>query len=317
MSAWLPADGGDRDDRRTRRHLRAGSAADVAEMLALVERTRPGPFSQRTGQLGTLPRRARRLRDGKPVAMAGERLHPAGYTELSAVCTDVARPWRECDPAPRAMRSGIGAREETPDPARARGLNNHSARSACTKRWDSRPGRVRDAHRASAALISPTIESSPSASASTVRVATKINRSRRHACFEHGATPSDRAIGPWSPWRRADEGSMVAPAVSSAGRRRLRREHGGSQVHRRADTSAADERGSNGRRRRPDDRIVYRSPKGVDQRLRLARCNVGALTAASISASVLGSPSRDVRCRRTGAPAGPRGAFPQSSCPRP
>jgi predicted GNAT family acetyltransferase len=56
-------------------------------MLALVERTRPGPFSVRTIELGTYLgiRRAGRL-----VAMTGERLHPPGWTEISAVCTDAA-----------------------------------------------------------------------------------------------------------------------------------------------------------------------------------------------------------------------------------
>lgn len=57
---------------------------DVAEALDLVARTEPGPFRTRTHELGTYLgiRRAGRL-----VAMAGERLHPAGWTEISAVCT--------------------------------------------------------------------------------------------------------------------------------------------------------------------------------------------------------------------------------------
>ncbi|QJW34843.1 GNAT family N-acetyltransferase [Cellulosimicrobium protaetiae] len=63
-------------------------AADVPEMLALVERSRPGPFEARTYLLG----RYVGFRDdaGRLVAMAGERLHPAGWTEISAVTTDVA-----------------------------------------------------------------------------------------------------------------------------------------------------------------------------------------------------------------------------------
>jgi GNAT superfamily N-acetyltransferase len=58
---------------------------DVPEMLDLVARTQPGPFLQRTVELGTYlgVRRA-----GALVAMAGERLHPPGFTEVSAVCTD-------------------------------------------------------------------------------------------------------------------------------------------------------------------------------------------------------------------------------------
>ncbi|MFD0306860.1 GNAT family N-acetyltransferase [Streptomyces sp. NPDC127119] len=61
--------------------------ADVPEMLALVERTRPGPFLPRTVELGTY---LGIRRDGALVAMAGERLHPPGWTEISAVCTDAA-----------------------------------------------------------------------------------------------------------------------------------------------------------------------------------------------------------------------------------
>lgn len=63
--------------------------ADVPEVLDLVGRTRPGPFRPRTIELGTYLgfRRA-----GALVAMAGERLRPPGFTEISAVCTDEA--WR-------------------------------------------------------------------------------------------------------------------------------------------------------------------------------------------------------------------------------
>lgn len=60
-------------------------AADVPEMLELVARTRPGPFLPRTYKLG---RYAGIRRDGQLVAMAGERLQPAGWTEISAVATD-------------------------------------------------------------------------------------------------------------------------------------------------------------------------------------------------------------------------------------
>jgi len=58
-------------------------AADVAEMIALTELTKPGPFSARTHQLGTFL--GIRI-DGKLVAMAGERMKPANYTEMTAVC---------------------------------------------------------------------------------------------------------------------------------------------------------------------------------------------------------------------------------------
>jgi ribosomal protein S18 acetylase RimI-like enzyme len=60
---------------------------DVPEMLDLVERTQPGPFRQRTVELGTY---LGIRRDGKLAAMAGERMRPPGWTEISAVCTDPA-----------------------------------------------------------------------------------------------------------------------------------------------------------------------------------------------------------------------------------
>lgn len=60
-------------------------AADVPEMLDLVERTRPGPFLPRTVEMGTY---LGVRRGGELVAMAGERVHPAALTEISAVCTD-------------------------------------------------------------------------------------------------------------------------------------------------------------------------------------------------------------------------------------
>ncbi|PWI13196.1 GNAT family N-acetyltransferase [Streptomyces sp. Act143] len=59
-------------------------AADVPEMLDLVTRAEPGPFWPRTHELGTYLG----IRDGgRLVAMAGERLRPPGWTEISAVCT--------------------------------------------------------------------------------------------------------------------------------------------------------------------------------------------------------------------------------------
>ena len=87
-------------------------AADVPEMLVLVARTEPGPFRPRTVELGTYlgVRRA-----GKLIAMAGERLHPPGWTEISAVCTDPAHRGRGL--ATRlvaAVADGIRARGETP-----------------------------------------------------------------------------------------------------------------------------------------------------------------------------------------------------------
>jgi predicted GNAT family acetyltransferase len=58
-------------------------AADVPEMIALVELTKPGPFAARTHELGTfLGIRV----DGQLVAMTGERMKPGNYTEMTAVC---------------------------------------------------------------------------------------------------------------------------------------------------------------------------------------------------------------------------------------
>lgn len=58
--------------------------SDVPEMLALVEVARPGPFSIRTVELGGY----RGVRHGGDlVAMAGLRMQPAGWSEISAVAT--------------------------------------------------------------------------------------------------------------------------------------------------------------------------------------------------------------------------------------
>jgi len=69
------------------------SVADVPEMLELVQTTVPGPFLSRTIELGTY---LGVHRDGQLVAMAGERMHVPGYTEISAVCTH-----------PSAQRQGL------------------------------------------------------------------------------------------------------------------------------------------------------------------------------------------------------------------
>jgi len=87
---------------------------DVEEMTALVERTRPGPFLPRTVELGTyLGLHAGG--DARLIAMAGERMHPAAYTEVSAVCTDAdARKRGLATRLIRAVAAGIEARGETP-----------------------------------------------------------------------------------------------------------------------------------------------------------------------------------------------------------
>ncbi|MEW1722477.1 GNAT family N-acetyltransferase [Streptomyces sp. NPDC093109] len=86
--------------------------ADVPEILDLVERTRPGPFLPRTVELGTY---LGIRHEGALVAMAGERMRPEGFSEISAVCT--APEFRGRGLAARlvlAVANEIKARGETP-----------------------------------------------------------------------------------------------------------------------------------------------------------------------------------------------------------
>jgi ribosomal protein S18 acetylase RimI-like enzyme len=88
-------------------------ADDVDAMLALVGRTKPGPFARRTHELGTYLGVYDDL--AGLVAMAGERLRVPGATEISAVCTDPAARGRGL--ATRlvlALAAGIRARGELP-----------------------------------------------------------------------------------------------------------------------------------------------------------------------------------------------------------
>jgi ribosomal protein S18 acetylase RimI-like enzyme len=60
------------------------TAADVPDMLELVGLTQPGPFGARTIEMGDYIG----LREhGRLVAMAGERMKPDSFTEVSAICT--------------------------------------------------------------------------------------------------------------------------------------------------------------------------------------------------------------------------------------
>lgn len=88
------------------------TALDVPEMLELVERTKPGPFLPRTIELGDY---FGIRREGALVAMAGERMHAPGWTEVSAVCTDDG--YRGQGLGTRlvnAVGAGIRLRGETP-----------------------------------------------------------------------------------------------------------------------------------------------------------------------------------------------------------
>lgn len=86
--------------------------ADAAEMLALAQLTRPGPFLPGTHRMG----RFLGIRiAGRLAAMAGERMQLPGYTEVSGVCTHpdfrgrgLARRLSE------AVAAGIEARGEVP-----------------------------------------------------------------------------------------------------------------------------------------------------------------------------------------------------------
>ena len=60
------------------------STADVADMLALVELTHPGPFRERTIELGEFVGVRER---GRLLAMAGERMWIGDHREVSGVCT--------------------------------------------------------------------------------------------------------------------------------------------------------------------------------------------------------------------------------------
>jgi len=60
------------------------TTADVPEMIALADLTKPGPFRDRTIELGAF---FGIFEAGRLVAMAGERLHLPDHVEVSAVCT--------------------------------------------------------------------------------------------------------------------------------------------------------------------------------------------------------------------------------------
>lgn len=57
---------------------------DAEAMLALATLTEPGPYLAKTHRLGSF---VGIKEDGRLVAMAGERMKPGNYTEVSGVCT--------------------------------------------------------------------------------------------------------------------------------------------------------------------------------------------------------------------------------------
>ena len=85
---------------------------DVPDMLDLVARTQPGPFLERTVEMGTYLGIRRK---GELVAMAGERIHLDGWTEISAVCTAPEhRGHGYASRLTKAVIAGIEARGERP-----------------------------------------------------------------------------------------------------------------------------------------------------------------------------------------------------------
>ena len=88
------------------------TTADAAEMFALARLTEPGPWERRTHELGGFVGVKER---GRLVAMAGERMKPAGFTEVSGVCTHPDHRGRGyAGQLMRAVAGRILARGETP-----------------------------------------------------------------------------------------------------------------------------------------------------------------------------------------------------------
>jgi ribosomal protein S18 acetylase RimI-like enzyme len=98
---------------------------DVPEMLDLVARTEPGPFLPRTVELGTY---LGIRHNGALIAMAGERMRPPGWTEISAVCTDPAYRGRGLGTRlVKAVAAGIRERGDVPF-MHAAGTNTNAIR---------------------------------------------------------------------------------------------------------------------------------------------------------------------------------------------
>lgn len=64
--------------------MRRLSEVDAPEMLALAQLTEPGPFRERTHELGVF---YGIFDEGRLVSMAGQRTRVPGFVEVSAVCT--------------------------------------------------------------------------------------------------------------------------------------------------------------------------------------------------------------------------------------
>jgi hypothetical protein len=85
---------------------------DGPEMFALAQLARPGPFARHTHRLGGF---IGVRQDGRLVAIAGERMKPEGFCEVSGVCTHPDHRGRGYASAlMRIVARGIIERGETP-----------------------------------------------------------------------------------------------------------------------------------------------------------------------------------------------------------
>lgn len=92
--------------------MRALGDEDAPAMVDLVALTEPGPFRPRTHELGGY---VGIFHDEDLVAMAGRRLHPPGFVEVSAVCTHPdARRRGYASIVSAEVAAGILAEDETP-----------------------------------------------------------------------------------------------------------------------------------------------------------------------------------------------------------
>ncbi len=123
--------------------------ADVADMLVLVDETRPGPFGPRTIEMGGY---LGFREGGRLLAMGGERLRPPGHAEVSGICTHPDSRGRGLAEAiVRAVVSGIQARGELPFLHVAQGSPSEGTATALYERLGFRErmrGRVLIARRA-------------------------------------------------------------------------------------------------------------------------------------------------------------------------
>jgi predicted GNAT family acetyltransferase len=93
-------------------HIEELGVDDVPEMIALAELTEPGPFRKRTIEFGGY---AGIRSAGRLAAMTGQRTHPAGFTEVSAVGTHPDFRGRGyAKVLVSAVARSIDARNETP-----------------------------------------------------------------------------------------------------------------------------------------------------------------------------------------------------------